>query len=158
MIADVEVTDRSCSEEQDEQGQGTVPQGDDGGRNGSSAGQQNEGRQDDAEHHDAGDAGDAGQEERQEAAAANGQKIFQQNCAACHGNRGGGSIGPALAGDETLQDTALVVNQILHGGGAMPAFADQLSDEMLAAVATHVRTSWGNAFGAVSADQVGKQR
>lgn len=89
---------------------------------------------------------------------ANGQDVYQQQCAQCHGQNGRGGIGPALAGDQNLQDAQWVVDQILHGGGGMPAFADQLSNEQIAAVATHERTSWGNSFGEVTEDQVAQVR
>ena len=89
---------------------------------------------------------------------ANGQQIYAQQCAQCHGNNGGGGIGPALAGDQKLQDPQAIITQILNGGGGMPAFADQLSNAEIAAVATHERTSWGNSFGQISADQVAQQR
>lgn len=86
-----------------------------------------------------------------------GQQVFRQNCAVCHGNNGGGGIGPALAGNNHLKDVQYVVNQILHGGGGMPTFGNQLSNEQIAAVATYVRTSWGNDFDQVSLQQVRQQ-
>jgi mono/diheme cytochrome c family protein len=87
-----------------------------------------------------------------------GPQVFQENCAMCHGNEGQGGVGPALAGNEQLEDTEAAINQVLQGGGGMPAFADQLSDEQVAAVLTHERNSWGNEFGEVTADQVAQAR
>src|SRR5699024_9053243 len=103
---------------QGQQAQGQQPQG-----------QQNQGQQ-------------QGQVSRQQAEA--GENIFQQNCATCHGANGTGGIGPALAGNSALQDTQLVVSQIINGGGGMPAFGNVLSDQQIAEVATHIRNSWGN--------------
>ena len=40
----------------------------------------------------------------------------------------------------------------------MPAFADQLKDEEIAAVASHERTSWGNQAPIVTAADVAKIR
>ena len=40
----------------------------------------------------------------------------------------------------------------------MPSFAHKLSNEQIAAVATYIRTSWGNKFGPVSAGDVAKAR
>ena len=40
----------------------------------------------------------------------------------------------------------------------MPAFADQLKDEEIAAVASHERTSWGNQAPTVTAADVAKLR
>jgi mono/diheme cytochrome c family protein len=87
-----------------------------------------------------------------------GPEIFQQNCAPCHGNQGEGNIGPALAGNRDLENLAEAINQVLAGGGGMPAFADQLNDEQITDVLTHERNSWGNAFGEVTAEQVAQER
>lgn len=87
-----------------------------------------------------------------------GSQIFQQNCAVCHGNQGRGEIGPALAGNQNLQDEQHVIQQILYGGQQMPPFSGQLSDEQIAAVATYVRTSWGNDFGPIEPQQVADNR
>jgi mono/diheme cytochrome c family protein len=88
-----------------------------------------------------------------------GQEIYiLHGCAGCHGNEGQGVVGPPLAGNQRLQDTEYVINQILHGGGGMPSFKIQLSDEQIAVVATYERTSWGNSFGEVTAEQVAQQR
>jgi mono/diheme cytochrome c family protein len=94
----------------------------------------------------------------QKSAQTQGEQLFYDNCAVCHGEEGRGGIGPMLAGDKLLADTNYVINQILNGGGGMPAFADRLSDEQIAAVATHERTSWGNDFGEVTGKQVAQQR
>ncbi len=87
-----------------------------------------------------------------------GDQLYAQNCAGCHGQTGTGGFGPALAGNEALADNLDTVEQILDGGGGMPAWRDRLSDEEVAAVATHVRTNWSNNFGAVSVEEVESQR
>lgn len=87
-----------------------------------------------------------------------GEQIYQQNCAVCHGNRGQGASGPALAGNTLLQDATFVVRQILNGGQAMPPFGGRLNDEQIAAVATHIRTNWGNSLPAIAAEQVAQVR
>jgi mono/diheme cytochrome c family protein len=40
----------------------------------------------------------------------------------------------------------------------MPAYAEKLSDQEIADVATYIRNSWGNAASAVTAAQVAKAR
>lgn len=87
-----------------------------------------------------------------------GSQIFTQHCEGCHGENGGGGFGPALAGNGALRDSAHVSSRIVNGGGGMPAFSNQLSDEEVSVVASFVRNSWGNAFGPVSAEEVGSQR
>lgn len=76
--------------------------------------------------------------------AADGAKLFAQNCAACHGDQGSGGIGVPLASvihrlasDDYLRKT------IRHGrpGRVMPAFA-ALSDAEVDAIVRHVQ-SWG---------------
>ncbi len=56
---------------------------------------------------------------------AQGQKVYQGNCGGCHGLRGEGLVGPALAG--VPKDRALPM--IRQGKGMMPAFGSgQISD------------------------------
>lgn len=88
-----------------------------------------------------------------------GAQIFhEQGCAGCHGRNGGGGIGTKLAGNTSLSNTGAVIHQILHGGGGMPPFGGKLSNQQVAAVATYVRTSFGNDFGKVKASQVAADR
>lgn len=87
-----------------------------------------------------------------------GQAIFANNCAACHGQDGGGVVAPALAGNDALSDTEHVVKQILKGGGSMPAFGKRFSDEEIANVASFIRGSWGNDFGEVLPNEVEAER
>lgn len=80
------------------------------------------------------------------------------HCAACHGGLGYGGAGPRLRGDPLLEADTYVVGQILLGRGIMPSFGDKLSDREIAAVATYIRTSWGNDFGAVAPERVAEIR
>ena len=92
------------------------------------------------------------------AAMADGQDIFEDNCAFCHGAGGGGSEGPRLAGNERLQFISSIVGQIVLGSNYMPAFGNRLDNDEIAAVSTYIRNSWGNAFGGVTAEQVQANR
>ncbi len=85
-----------------------------------------------------------------------GASIFAQNCAACHGANGTGGIGPALAGNPhvNIADPTRLLTTILQGQNVMPSWRGQLSASDIAAVATYIRTSWGNHAGAVSIGQV----
>ena len=75
-------------------------------------------------------------------AAPDGAKLFSQNCAVCHGERGTGGIGVplALASFQASISDDYVRKTIRLGrpGRVMPAFT-QLSDEEVAAVVKYVR-------------------
>jgi mono/diheme cytochrome c family protein len=105
--------------------------------------------------------------------AARGAKIYGDNCAQCHGEQGQGVAGayPALAGNRAvlLPQTANLVQVVLNGGYApatagnprpygMPPYLLVLGDADVAAVLTHLRTSWGNQAAPVSEFDVGRQR
>ena len=94
-----------------------------------------------------------------------GAKVYEQHCAACHGDKGQGvpSIYPALAGNRavTLESPNNVIQVIRKGGFApstsgnpqpfgMPPFGQTLTPADAAAVATYVRQSWGNSAPPVS--------
>ena len=66
-----------------------------------------------------------------------GKEVFEQNCASCHGEDGGGGSGPNLH-QESYKDPEFVVNQVRNGGGGMPAFGDRLSEKELADVTSYV--------------------
>jgi mono/diheme cytochrome c family protein len=106
-------------------------------------------------------------------APVDGAAVFANRCAACHQATGLGLPGafPPLAGSEyVVGEEERLVRIVLRGltgsvtvkgqtfSGAMPAWADQLSDAEIAAVLTHVRASWGNAAEAITADKVAVQR
>lgn len=95
-----------------------------------------------------------------------GAKIYEQQCVACHGDKGQGvaSIYPALAGNRAvLLDSPNNLVQIIRKGGfspstagnpqpfGMPPFTQILNNDDIAAVSTFVRQSWGNAAPPVSA-------
>lgn len=79
--------------------------------------------------------------------AADGAGLYAQNCAACHGDQGGGGIGVplALASVRGLVSDDYLRKTIRNGrpGRVMPAFA-ALSDAEVDAIVQHLR-SWGTA-------------
>jgi mono/diheme cytochrome c family protein len=107
------------------------------------------------------------------ALSAQGASIFASHCSGCHGPDGEGIPGafPPLKGDPVVNDrnpiphirTVLfglqgkTINGIMYTG-AMPAWADQLSDEEVAAVINHERTSWGNNAPTITAEEVARIR
>jgi cytochrome c551 len=66
-----------------------------------------------------------------------GAEVFEANCAVCHGPGGEGGNGPDLRADR-YRDEQLVESQVVNGGGGMPAFGDDLSDQELADVVAYV--------------------
>jgi cytochrome c6 len=71
--------------------------------------------------------------------AADGKQVFTDNCSSCHTLKDAGAtgtVGPNL--DELKPSEPTVKRQVENGGGAMPAFKDQLSAEQIDAVATYV--------------------
>jgi len=103
---------------------------------------------------------------------ADGQQLFTANCVACHQASGKGLPGvfPPLDGSEWVNgDTRVLANIVLHGitgeisvagqtyKGAMPAF-HQLSDAELAAVLSHVRSTWSNKSAPISSELIAIER
>lgn len=87
-----------------------------------------------------------------------GAQVYAANCVACHQADGEGLAGvfPPLVGSRwVLESRERLVQIMLYGiqgpievrgaayNGAMPAFA-RLSDAELAAVTSHIRSTWGN--------------
>ena len=102
-------------------------------------------------------------------AAPDGSKIFATTCVVCHELDGTGKeqLYPPLAGSEWVQgDEAKLIRIILHGltgpvevagetfSGAMPGWGPVLEDKDIAAVATYIRSSWGNKAAPVTAAKV----
>ncbi len=102
-----------------------------------------------------------------------GAAIYFDNCSACHVSDGRGVprfFAPLVrSGKANDPDPTTVIRVILEGARAvptkahpspltMPAFDWKLGDEQVAAVATYVRSSWGNRGGTVSASEVSRLR
>lgn len=102
-----------------------------------------------------------------------GEAIYRDRCAKCHGasGRGGMFSGPPVAGSAIVQarHPASLVNVILFGPtlakgvsyGAwetMPAYADLLTDEEVAALSNSLRHQWGNRGAPLTAADVRQQR
>ncbi len=102
-----------------------------------------------------------------------GARLYTDRCADCHGEKGEGRAGvyPALAGNRNVTQVPAnnAIHSVLAGGFApatrghaspfgMPPFLLQLGDADLAAVLSHVRSSWGNQAPAVSEFDINKFR
>jgi cytochrome c5 len=76
--------------------------------------------------------------------AAAGEEIFVANCGSCHTLTAAGTsgtVGPNL--DDSSFDQGAVEDQVAQGGGGMPAFEGQLSEEEIQNVAAFVVASEG---------------
>lgn len=92
-----------------------------------------------------------------------GEALFANVCRGCHmdGARGaaGAATYPSLAGDPTLRSADYVAGTVVNGLRGMPAFGWAMDDAQVAAVATYVRTHFGNRYdGPVTADEVEQAR
>jgi nitrite reductase (NO-forming) len=100
-----------------------------------------------------------------------GERVYEQNCAACHQNSGQGIAGafPPLGGsDYLLSDPQRAIDVLLNGlsgpvtvsgveyNGVMPAV--RLSNEKMANVLTYVLNSWNNNGGEITTQQVAAKR
>jgi len=109
----------------------------------------------------------------QPAQMAEGKKLYDGACIACHEDDGSGSprIYPPLPGNANLQsaDALSTLRIILDGAetvttprapnkGSMPGYAAKMTDQQIADVTNYIRNAWGNAAPLVTADQVAKAR
>jgi mono/diheme cytochrome c family protein len=94
-----------------------------------------------AETETTGGAGTTGAEEGGDAAA--GEAVFASaGCGGCHALAAAGSsgtVGPDL--DDTSPSFDKVVERVTEGKGAMPSFADRLSEQQIQDVAAYVSTA-----------------
>lgn len=102
---------------------------------------------------------------------AEGERIYTQNCAACHQpeGQGVGAAFPPLAGsDYLLEEPMRGVRAVVHGlsgpievkgttyNGLMPAV--RLSDDQVANVVTYILNAWGNDGGEITPVDVQRAR
>jgi mono/diheme cytochrome c family protein len=102
-----------------------------------------------------------------------GKRVYAQRCASCHGEQGRGMPPhfPPLAGNQSISMPSAVnaIRMVLNGGYppgtrrnpmpyGMPPFAQEMSDDSIAAVVTYIRTAWGNRGAPVSAREVNQLR
>lgn len=91
---------------------------------------------------------------------AQGKKVYDGNCAACHQAAGTGLPPnfPSLVGSKVVNgDAKAHILQTLNGKGLMPPFKN-LKDEEIAAVLTYQRQSWGNKGSVVQPAEVAAAR
>lgn len=102
-----------------------------------------------------------------------GAAVYQDQCTGCHMEDGRGEPGafPPLRGNNSVMaaEPHTIVAAVLEGAKlpathasptalAMPAFAQKLDDDQVAALVTYIRNAWGNHGSAVSASDVDSLR
>jgi mono/diheme cytochrome c family protein len=102
-----------------------------------------------------------------------GETVYKAHCAVCHAADGRGMPPeyPPLAGNPSIQMQSAVnpIRMVLNGGFppgtagnprpyGMPPFAQELSDDEVAAVVSYIRGAWGNRGTTVSARQANELR
>jgi mono/diheme cytochrome c family protein len=79
-----------------------------------------------------------------------GAEVYSTYCQACHmaGGRGAAGAGsfPALAANPRLASPEYLIYMVEHGKGGMPSFSRELSPAQAAALATYLRTHFGNSY------------
>ena len=103
------------------------------------------------------------------AAGSNGAAIYATNCAGCHNAQGTGTPGafPPLAGNSVVTgDPKKLAHILLYGlngpievngakyNNVMPAWKGTLKNADIAAVATYIRSSWGNKASAITEAEI----
>ncbi len=106
-------------------------------------------------------------------AATPGAAVYAAHCASCHGANGEGVPGvfppmkedPVVTAAAPSRHVAIVLFGLEHVAingvnyaAEMPAHKDELSDEEIAAVVNHERTSWGNSAPTITAGDVTRIR
>lgn len=90
-----------------------------------------------------------------------GERLYQENCAQCHGADGAGIVGvyPPLDGDPFVTAAEeLPVQVVLQGRLLMPSFGNLLTDREVADVVSYIRTAWENEADPVGTDRVAELR
>ncbi len=103
-------------------------------------------------------AAQTNEQQLQQQAAAGKNIYMEARCFACHGEEGFGGVGPRFRENRFLGLTDYVVGQVLIGRSIMPSFAETLTNQQIADLATYIRNSWGNRFGSVQPQEVASVR
>ena len=85
-----------------------------------------------------------------------GEKLYADNCQACHQKEGAGINGafPALAASPFVQgDPVILTTTVLNGRGGMPAYKSDLTDQQMAEVLSYIRGVWGNTAPPITTEQ-----
>ena len=98
----------------------------------------------------------------QEVLIAEGASVYRNRCARCHGNNGQGQwyghdAAPRLDGNFARLSVGGIAAQVIQGGSYMPPFTS-LTDREIAAVATYIRSSFGNNYGIATEEEVSEKR
>lgn len=73
-------------------------------------------------------------------APAHGAELFAANCTVCHGDDGKSGSEQRDIVSEAKNEKLDAIEQVLAGGGSMPAFGEQLSDQDIADLIGYVQS------------------
>lgn len=68
---------------------------------------------------------------------ANGKLLYEQTCTSCHGADGKSGSEKRNVAADAARDRTGAIDQVLAGGGSMPAYADQFTDQEVADIVAY---------------------
>jgi mono/diheme cytochrome c family protein len=75
------------------------------------------------------------------ASGVDGEALYNDECASCHADDGGGGLGPSLQNlESSFPDQSEVVAIVTDGSGSMPGFGDDLSADEIDAIVAYIYT------------------
>lgn len=92
----------------------------------------------------------------------NGKKLYDDSCAGCHMQKGGGAQGagyyPPLANNSKMESKYYIISVIINGLRGMPSFHNMMNDAQIAAVTQYVHSDLNNFTDTVTTANVAQLR
>jgi len=86
----------------------------------------------------------ADEAEAQEAGTSQlGKETYLGACSKCHGQEGEGDVGPRLAGNQLVQDSAAVEQVIRNGRSQMPPIGKSWNERQMKALTDYLKEDLG---------------
>ena len=95
-------------------------------------------------------------------ATTSGKKLYDDSCAGCHMQKGGGAQGagyyPPLTNNSKMESKYYIISVIINGLRGMPSFHSMMNDAQIAAVTQYVHSDLNNFTDTVTTDNVAQLR